>query len=102
VNAPKTHLDPGSIISGKTGISFSKVHEDILALDEEAGYCYSMNASAARIWELIATPLSLDDLCTALCMEFSIDKESCLRDASELITVMRDAGIVTVTYEHSD
>jgi hypothetical protein len=101
VNASQTRIGPSCIITGKTGISFSKLHDDILALDEQGGYCYSMNASAARIWELIATPVTLDDLCSALCQEFSVDRESCLRDVSELVSTMNGAGIVTVTYGQS-
>jgi hypothetical protein len=83
-------------VSAKRGISASKLHDDILALDEQAGYCYSLNASAARVWELIATPISLDELCQILSREFIVDKELCLQDVSELLSSMNESGMITV------
>lgn len=90
-------LDPRSIVSSATDIPFSRLHNEVLAIDQNAGYCYSLNASAARVWELILTPISVDSICVALCHEFAVDHETCLRDISDLLTAMRDAGLVKVT-----
>jgi hypothetical protein len=90
-------LDPRSIVSSATEIPFSRLDDDILAIDQNAGYCYSLNASAARVWDLILTPTSVGSICATLCGEFAVDHETCLRDVSDLLGVMREAGLVKVT-----
>ena len=90
-------LDPRSIVSSATDIPFSRLHDDILAIDQNAGYCYALNASAARVWDLILTPTSVGSLCAALCREFAVDRETCLRDVSDLLTALREAGLIKVT-----
>lgn len=66
-------------------------------MDERAGYCYSLNASAAKIWDLIHTPTSVGSICAVLCEEFAVDPETCIQDVSELLSAMREAGLIRVT-----
>jgi len=68
----------------------------MLAIDERAGFCYSMNLSAARVWELIVAPVAVADVCATLCNEFAVDRETCLRDVCEILSAMRVAGLVNV------
>ena len=66
-------------------------------MDEHAGYCYSLNASAAKIWDLVHTPASVGSICAVLCEEFAVDPEICIQDVSELLGAMREAGLIKVT-----
>ena len=99
IDVPKTRpprIDVSCVVSCNPDIPFSPLDEDMLAIDERAGYCYSLNSSAARIWHLALTPASVGEICTVLCKEFAIDHETCLRDVSELLLDMRDAGLIKV------
>ncbi|HEX4278869.1 MAG TPA: PqqD family protein [Bryobacteraceae bacterium] len=90
-------IDSRSIVVTTSAIPFARLDDDMLAIDERAGFCYSMNASAVRVWELAANPMSVGDICAALCQEFAVEPDTCVRDVSELLTAMRDAGFVSVT-----
>jgi len=90
-------IDARCVVRRSSDIPFSWLDEDMLAIDERAGYCYSLNASAARIWDLILTPKSVGDVCSVLCKEFAVDRETCGRDVSEVLSAMRDAGLIEVT-----
>jgi hypothetical protein len=92
----KSGIDARCVVSSNTDIPFTRLQEDMLAIDERAGYCYSLNTSAARIWDLIRNPASVGDICAILCKEFSVDRETCIRDVSELLSAMRDAGLIRV------
>jgi hypothetical protein len=89
-------INEQSVVSGNADIVFSRLDDDLLAMDERAGYCYSLNFSAARIWDLVRTPTAVESICSVLCKEFPIDPETCRRDVCELLSAMRDAGLVTV------
>jgi hypothetical protein len=77
-------------------MDFLPLHDDRLAIDERAGYCYSLNVSAGKVWDLMLSPVSVSVICSALCAEFSVDPEICLHDVSELLDAMRAAGLVSV------
>lgn len=96
VSAPRKALDKLTIVCGNPDIPFSQLHDDLLGIDERAGYCYSLNASAARIWDLISAPTSVGNLCSALEREFLVDPDTCFRDVSELLLTLRDADLVRI------
>ncbi len=90
-------IDAKSIISSNPEIRFTPLDDEMLAIDEHAGYCYSFNVSAARVWDLIGTPTSLGSICAELCVEFAVDPETCLREVSDILNEMRSAGLVQVS-----
>ena len=69
----------------------------MLAIDQQAGFCYSMNLPAARIWELIPDPIAVGDVCDSLCREFAVDRATCLADVLQFLNAMLDAGLIQVT-----
>jgi hypothetical protein len=90
-------INEHSLISSNTEIAFSRLDDDLLAMDERAGFCYSLNVSAARIWDLIRTPTSVEAVCSALCKEFQVDAATCMRDVSELLNELLAAGLIKVS-----
>jgi hypothetical protein len=95
-------IDAKTIISSNPEIRFTPLDDEMLAIDEHAGYCYSFNVSAAKIWDLIATPASVGSICAELCREFAVDPETCLLDVSDILNEMRAAGLVQVSHAPMD
>jgi Coenzyme PQQ synthesis protein D (PqqD) len=95
-SASPSEMGADVVVRSNPDIPSSRLDDDLLAIDERGGYCYSMNGSAARIWELIATPKAVGDVCTALCQEFVVDRETCLRDLSGILSAMSEAGLVDI------
>jgi hypothetical protein len=89
-------IDRTSVVHALPNVAFSRLHEDLLGIDERAGYCYSLNASAARIWELAAYPVSVEEVCSILCAEFDIDSLTCAREVIEFLSAMRESGLVGI------
>jgi hypothetical protein len=98
----RSGIDAKSIVTSNPDIAFSPLDDEMLAMDERAGYCYSLNVSAARIWSLAGSPTSVGSICAVLCREFTVDPEVCLRDVSELLSEMRAAGLVRVSDDAVD
>lgn len=89
-------IQSGSSVVERVGLPFSRFHEEALAIDQQAGYCYSMNLPAARIWELIPGPTPVEDICATLCREFAVDPQTCLEDVIQFLDAMQDAGLIQV------
>jgi hypothetical protein len=91
-----TRTHSGSMVKRTKNILFSKLDDEMVAIDGEAGYCYSLNEPAARAWELIGDPIAVEAVCAQLCREYSVDRETCERDVTELFQHLCEAGLVSV------
>ncbi len=90
------NIHAGSMVKRTKNILFSHLDDELLAIDGEAGYCYSLNESAARAWELISAPMSVKVVCAQLCREYSVDKGTCEREVIELFQHLCEAGLVSI------
>lgn len=57
----------------------------------------SFNSIGARIWELLETPRSEDDLVALLAEEFDAEKSVIARDVNAFLEVLRRDGFVACT-----
>ena len=85
-----------SIVERGAGLLFTRVDDDLVALDPQAGCCHGLNGPTARVWESIdsATPVSI--LCDRLIGAYEVDRATCLGDVIELIDELRAAKLVRV------
>lgn len=89
-------FDTSTVFQRTRDITFTPFDNERLAIDAQAGYCYSLNESAGRVWELIATPISLGAICAQLRKEFAVDEQTCVSQVSALLRGLCDAGLVQI------
>jgi hypothetical protein len=89
-------IHPGSIVNRTADLPFSRIDEELLAIDEKAGYFYSLNESAARVWELVKNPVPVESICVRLCEEYAVDEITCREDLFQLLQSLQDAGLLEV------
>lgn len=83
-----------TVIQRNPAILFSKLDDEYLALDAEAGFCYSLNLVSGHIWNLIEQPVTLAALCTQLQQDYRVDAATCQRDVSDVLAKLAKAGLV--------
>jgi|ERR1039457_5042903 hypothetical protein len=89
-------IKPDTIVSRAVDLPFTRLDEEMLAIDEKAGYFYSLNESAARVWELLDKPIPVSAVCNRLCEEYAVDEKSCLKDLLPLLQSLHDVGLLKV------
>jgi hypothetical protein len=92
--ATKTQLTLNTILKRGKDIPFSQLDDELLAIDAQAGYCYSLNETAGRVWDLIVAPISLEAICAQLRREYAVDEATCHREVTALLQGLCDAGLV--------
>ncbi len=90
----ETTLQPGTLVRRAKELLFSQLDNEMLAVDAQAGYCYSLNETAGKIWGLLEQPTTLHDLCIQLRRAYSVDEATCLSDTVEILSKLHDAGLV--------
>jgi len=83
-----------SIVQRSKDIPFTKLDDELLAIDSDAEYCYSLNETAGRVWELIQSPIPVAKICAQLCSEYRVDPALCLQDVTALLEKLHKAGLV--------
>ena len=92
----QVQFDSTTIVQRGKDIPFSQLDDELLAIDAQAGYCYSLNETAGRVWDLIAAPMSLEAICAQLLREYAVDEPTCRRQVTALLRGLCDAGLVRV------
>jgi hypothetical protein len=90
-----SELGLDTVVIRNAGIPFSRADDSVIAIDIPAGYCYALNGTGARVWELISAATPISELQSRLCQEFNVDAPTCLQDLLEILAKLRDAGLVT-------
>jgi hypothetical protein len=71
-----------------------RLHDEMVMMDIEQGKYFSLNPVATRIWDLLESPLALDELYLALMEEYEVDTYQCRSDVEELLEQMISLGLI--------
>ena len=77
----------------------AEIDREIVALSIERGTCYGMNRVGSRIWNLIAEPIRICDLCEMLVDAYKVDPAVCERQVLDLLEGLRAEGLVAMVEE---
>ena len=74
----------------------AEVDGELVALHVDKGTCYGFNATATRIWGLLAEPKTLAQLHEALMAEYHVGPETCEREVEPLLRELEADGLVKI------
>ncbi len=86
-----------SIVQRGRDVPFSQLDDELLAIDAQAGYCYSLNETAGRVWALIEAPIAVSAVCARLRQEYEVDEVTCEHEVIALLQGLCGAGLVQVS-----
>jgi hypothetical protein len=86
VETPTWRRDPS--------LPHQKLDEETIVVYPARREVHLLNETAARVWELCATPRSLDELVTALAHEYEVATDELRRDVAEILELLGDRHLV--------
>jgi len=76
------------------GLPYQKLDEETIVVDPRSREVHLLNETAARVWELLASPRSLDELTAALSQEYDAPAGELRAGVEEVIGGFRDKGLL--------
>ena len=76
-----------------------ELNGEAVILSLKNGKYYGLNPVASRIWELIQTPLSTDEIQNAILLEYDVESEMCEREVSTFLKQMAAEELIVVINE---
>ena len=94
--ATEIALSPGStVVVADRHVSYSLAGEAVV-LDLGGGVYYSMNPVAARVWDLVSQPRTVEDILDTLLEEYDVDAERCEMDLMQLLRDLAARELITI------
>jgi Coenzyme PQQ synthesis protein D (PqqD) len=87
-------LDVATIVARKDGFIEAEIDREVVVLSVESGTCYGLNRTGSRVWNLLAKPGRVRDLCATLIVEYNVDPEVCEADVLDLLEELRAEGLI--------
>jgi len=72
----------------------TQVDGDIMMLVLSTGMYHSLSGVAARIWEVLETPSTLDEISARIAEEYGVSLEQCRTDTQAFLADLSRAGLV--------
>ena len=88
---------PDVLVRNDAELLTTVVDGELIGMSVEQGACYGLNGVGTRIWELLAEPRSIANLCEQLTSEYDVDADQCLREVLDLVEELRAEGLVNVS-----
>lgn len=91
-----TTLTPDSTISRTHEILFDKVGDEIVMLNLDKGRYHALDEIGSEIWEMIAEPVLVADLISALLVKFEVSPEDCQRDVLAYLADLQERDLLVI------
>jgi PqqD family protein of HPr-rel-A system len=76
------------------GLPHQKLDEETIVVDPRCREVHLLNETAARIWELLASPRSIEELTDVLGEEYDAPAAELRAGVEELLAGLRDKGLL--------
>ena len=70
-----------------------RVDDDTVMFHPARGEYFALDHVGTRVWDLLETPTTVDELCARLREEFDVEPGRCAEDVGHLIGRLLDAGL---------
>ncbi len=74
----------------------ARVGEELVMMSAQKGNYIGLSDVGARIWDLIETPLPLEDICVRLTAEFEVSPEVCRSEVEAFLAQLEEHGAVAL------
>lgn len=88
-------MDLNSLVIRNENSVFCEIENQTVLLNVDAGKYHGFNEVASRIWQLIAEPIKVSQLCEVLGEEFEVTNEKCEEEVIRFLTKLNDANLIS-------
>lgn len=76
----------------------SKIGEEVVMLDVDSGFYFSLNSVASYIWSLMKDEIEFDSLIDSLIQRYEIERSVCISDTRDILAQMLEKKIIKQCY----
>jgi hypothetical protein len=89
-------LTPTARLQQNPDILASALGDETVMMSLSRNSYYGLDEVGSLIWELLAQPQSITQICTTLQQEFAVDAQTCQQEVALFVQQLVDEGLVNV------
>ena len=89
-------IDDSSMLMRPGNLVASEIDGETVVMNISTGAFFQLNGMGSRIWEALATPMTLAELCRKMQHGHDVDTETCRRDVTDFVTLLSGRELLTV------
>lgn len=90
-------LTRDSVVAQATDVTTAPVDRELFMMRIESNSYYGLDDIGRAIWELLATPRTVSELCIVLRTKYDVSAEQCETDVLHFLGALAKDGVVTIT-----
>lgn len=87
---------PAATVRRAEGLLAATVGDELLMMSAAEGKYFNLNDVGARIWELLASPTTVEGLVTALTDEYDVDGDTAREQVLDFLSALRARGLLVL------
>lgn len=92
-------VDRNTIVVRTDQLLTSELDGETVLLNLERAAYYGLDSTAQRIWNLIAQPCRVADLCELLTAEYSVEPSTCIQQVCVFLNELNKEGLIRIVAE---
>jgi Coenzyme PQQ synthesis protein D (PqqD) len=89
-------LELSTQVKRNSSLVSSWLDNELVMMDAEEGRYFSLNATTSRIWELLAEPKRVSDVCDQLMTVYTVDRQRCETQVLKVLGDLHRQGLVLI------
>ncbi len=89
-------IDLDSVVQRNNSVLTARLDEELAMLNIERGMYYGLDEIATHIWEKIAEPRRVSDVCNELIDEFDVSADRCQRETLVLLDWLNAQNLLKI------
>lgn len=90
-------LEPGASVVVTTDQLSTRLGDEIVILGTRDSVYYGLSRVGARIWDLLQTPRTVDEIVALIVAEYEVSAAKAERDLHRLLAELQERGLVAIT-----
>lgn len=92
--SPMQEITLATTVKKNDKILVQHLDEDIVMANIDSGYYFGVNQTSKRIWEMMAAPVTIADICSQLQQEYAVDTITCESQVLTFVQALAREGLV--------
>lgn len=88
-------LDPDQPLVRNPDLVAADMDGETVMMSVERGEYFGLGGTGSRVWELLAQPCSLAQLCATFAAEYAVDAQTCAADLRGFVEDLLQRGLVS-------
>lgn len=89
-------LTSQTLVSRNQDLIAASIDDDLVMMSVDQGEYYGITGVGSQVWEMLAEPISVENITRYICAKYAVDKTSCQTDIQSFVEELLQLGLASI------